>query len=370
MSRPRALPHGLKDIARVAALASLCWPLACAPPAAAPAPSPESPAKAPASTQEPVAEAAAPAPAGPTTPVLLVTARDVLDPLTQAGLDLGARAFGQTATSLAELATAPAYRDLRDTLARDLEADAARDPRAGVGMKHPHRQFDITWLDSDKTRFELIAAVNRVDRRPFAPERCGETRLIYRLAYSTTLAGEPLSSRLPMTVNVVFWQDPEGAAEGDRCRDVARRWLAPEGLSGAALARWLTRPEGPLAPERLTAARLKSVEVNLQSVRWPSVVHPSLAGHAEYILRVFHPRDGRLAPAPIENTPDVERLRRDDAARAELLTWLKDPERLAAIEAGTVNVPERFLADKAVSVTPRALARIANRPYAQLFQPS
>ncbi|MCA9717201.1 MAG: hypothetical protein KC468_21180, partial [Myxococcales bacterium] len=306
-------------------------------------------------------------------PVLLLTETAALRSLSASGLDFGSVIAGAPVGSLAELSRDPRFSALREALTADIEEISANDKRAGVGMGSPHRLFDLSWLGSEKTRFELIGVVNRVDRQPFEPAHCGETRLIYRLAYSTTLGGEPLSSRLPMTVNVVYWQDPEGAADGDagvtRCREVARRWLVPDALSGDALARRLRAPGGPLAPTRVSDATLKSVELNVQSVRWPAVMHPSLAGHAEYVLRVFHPEGEGLTPAPLENTPDVARLKRDATLRAALLEWLRDPANLEAIDAGIAVMPERFAATRSVSVAPRGFARVANRPFSQLFKP-
>ncbi len=317
-----------------------------------------------------------PADAGVTgDPVLLLTETAALRQLDAAGLDFGTILSGRRVRSLAALSGDRRFSDLRAALQADVDAVAASDPRAGVGMKNSHRLFDMSWLSSEKTRLELIGVVNRVDRQPFEPAHCGETRLIYRLAYTTELAGEPLSSRLPMTVNVVFWQDPEEAGEAEasagapRCRDVARRWFPGE-LAGAALADALRGPAGPLSPARLAASRLKSVELNVQSVRWPAVVHPSLAGHAEYVLRVFHPEGEGLVPSPLENTPDVARLKQDKRRREALLAWLRDPGNLEAIDAGTAVMPEEFAATKSVSVAPRGFARLANRPFSQLFKPA
>ncbi|MGB1277080.1 MAG: hypothetical protein ACPG77_15150, partial [Nannocystaceae bacterium] len=216
----------------------------------------------------------------------------VLDPASLATLEqgpanLGALLHQTPTTTMAELASGPRMAAIERVLIQDFNADASNDKRLGVGMRFSHRQFDRTWLRSPQTHVELIGVVNRLDRRPFAPEHCGETRLIYRLAYQTTLDGKSVHSRLPMTFNVVFWQDRDGDTE--TCADVAARWQIPESTAGADLATQLTSAAGPLATNRLATAQLKSVEVNLQSVRWPAAVHPSMAGHAEYILRVFHP---------------------------------------------------------------------------------
>ena len=256
-----------------------------------------------------------------------------------------------------------------------LARDRARDPEhTGVGLRYVHRQFDLRWLSADDTRFELIGVVNRMDRQVFAPERgLGETRLIYRLAYSRTQKGLSVDSRLPMTINVVFRQLPAAsmpAAEQRLAamRELAERWRAEPSLQGAALAEWLRAPGHALAPEQLDSALLQAVEIDVQTQRWPATIRPDLAGHAEYVLQVFEPdAQGRWAPAPLENTPDLERLGKDSAAKAELLAWLEDPAQRRALIEGTLVVPERFLARSATSVTPRGFARLANRPWSQLF---
>jgi hypothetical protein len=303
-------------------------------------------------------------------PATVISDPDILARLEATGFDAGTLLTGARVATTRELATHAEYRTLRDAVAQDLAADRRTDSQSGVGMRFAHRQFDARWLDSEKTRFELIGVVNRVDRKVFAPEYCGEVRFVYRLAYRTATPAGPVASRLPMTVNVVSYM---GRAGADGCRDVARAWLRPGSAHDPApQAAWLVSKDGPLADERRAAFVPKSVELNFQSVRWPSTVRPSMAGHAEYVQRVFH----RVAAAPffvpgtLENTLDVKRLAASKRLRDELLRFLASAEALQAIDAGNVVVPERFLASRAVSVTPHGLARRANRPYASVFEPS
>lgn len=300
-------------------------------------------------------------------PVVVVSAPETLRALEDRGFDLGSRLDGHPARSAHELAAHPRYRVLRAAVAADLDADRRRDPRAGVGMRHAHRQFDATWLGSEKTRFDLIAVVNRIDRRVFAPEHCGELRFVYRLAYATDTPTGPVSSRLPMTVNVAHYL-PRGADA--TCQDTARAWLRPRAATDEVA--WLTADTGPLAPARVSALRLKSVELNFQSVRWPSTVRPQLGGHAEYVLRVFHPLDDApfLKPARLENTLDAPRLNADRRLRAELRELLLQPDSLRALEAGTLVIPEKYLAERAVSVSPHGMERAANRPASAVFTPA
>ncbi|MEM7156536.1 MAG: hypothetical protein AAF799_27060 [Myxococcota bacterium] len=304
---------------------------------------------------EPAAEPVAP----PREPVTLITDGPTLAAMP--GLSFGQVVLGMEAKSTAELSADPAFRSIGTAIAADLRRDARDDPKAGVGTSHPHRQFDRRWLNRDNVRLDLVAVVNRIDRHPFAPEHCGETRLIYRLAYEASLPQGDVESRLPMTFNVVLWQD------GEDCQDVANRWMMPEGLDVKAQAEWLRRDEGPLAASRLGASQLEAVEVNLQSVRWPSAVRPRMAGHAEYLLRVFHRQGDRFVSVGLENTPDAERLRRNPRLKAELVAWLNDPANAAALDDGVAVIPDRFLARRGLSVTPRGFARLGNRPYAQFL---
>ncbi len=286
-----------------------------------------------------------------TSPVVLVTDPEALAPLAHRGLQLGLRHRGPHDTKTLNDMTP--FSMIAKTIDRDIQSIKRRDRRAGIGMRHAHRLFNPAWLRSTQHRLELIGLSNRIDRLPVTPGACGEVRWIYRLAYTTITNGLRVDSRLPMTVNIVVFQEDED------CAAHARRWLAPDGLSGKELGTWLM--SGPLA----SVSRLKSVEINLQSVRWPSTVHPTMAGHAEYLLRVFRYDGDSLKPAPMENMLDVARLLKQPALRRELLSWLK---RHDSLDNGTLLVPDRFLAHKAVSIAPRGLSRRANRPFTQVFK--
>jgi hypothetical protein len=310
--------------------------------------------------------------AGPSvspSPVVVVSDPSVLRKLDDGGFDFGSSVTGTRARSTKELARNAGYRILVDAIAGDLAADRRSDAAAGVGMRFAHRQFDVRWLDSDGTRFDLISVVNRMDRRPFARDDCGEVRFVYRLAYRVETKTGAVDSRLPMTVNVVYFLVPDSAGS---CAAAAARWLSPKLGDPDSEATWLVSDRGPLCAACRDTWKPKSVELNVQSVRWPSTVRPDMAGHAEYVLRVFRrlPAAPYFEAAPLENTPDVGRLEKDAALRTELSTWLKNPEVLRAVDDGIAVLPEKFLSKRAVSVTPHGFARRSNRPYRVLFEPS
>ena len=257
---------------------------------------------------------------------------------------------------------------IRRVIEEDVRAARRADPKAGVGIRgNPHRLFDVRWLE--RGRFELVGVAPRLDRIPMTGSRCGDLRLVYRLAYTAEVSGEAVSSRLPMTLAVVLQGRPADGAGADRCRSAAARWMAPPDLAGAALGRWLLGPGGPLEGQ-LAAERVTLVHLNAQLVRWPSAVRPDLGGHAEYVMRSLRPGpDRHLEPSWTEEMPDPARIRRDPARRARLLAWLREPATLDAIEAGTAVLPAELLATRAVSVAPRGLSRRANRPFRQILRP-
>lgn len=277
----------------------------------------------------------------------------VKDPRTLAKLEerfsAAAMLGGAGGTTLAALAqSSPVYRDLAAAVAADIADVKRTDPESGKGFAFGHRLFDDTWLTWDKARLELVGVTNRVDL--MFRGGCGETHFVYRLAYTTTTGGTTVDSRLPFTMNVLV-PTPD---DGQRCRTVASKWLAvaqATDVGGALLA-------GPLAG----LAKPTRVEVDYQRVRWPSAVRPEMGGHAEYTLRAFTMSEGRLAPAPLDDTP---RLDLDAAGRGQLLEWVKAS--LDDIDRGTARVPADLLATSAVSVAPRAAARAANKPFSALL---
>ncbi|MGJ7500179.1 hypothetical protein ACSFBF_07450 [Variovorax sp. ZT5P49] len=304
-------------------------------------------------------------------PVLLVTSPAALQAAEKSGAGFAhwageAPGSDGIATNQA-LMRSPVWRSIVEPISASLAGIQRRDRQAGVGIsKYPHRLFDARWLASPDAFFELVGVANRMDRRPFQSGACGETRLVYRLAYRTAA----MQSRLPMTVNVELRGDAPDA-DGS-CASAAKRWQPPQApMTDEATGRWLVSADGPLAQQRLALAHIAQVTTNLQSVRWPSAVRPDLGGHAEYMLRAFRWNAGakRFDVAPLENTPDIAKLKANAPLRKELQQWLQQPANLRALDEATLQIPEKFLATEAISVAPRGLERLANRPFEQLFAP-
>jgi len=272
----------------------------------------------------------------------------VLERLERKGYALGDLLGGEGGATNRLHETSVAYSDMVKLLSLDQDLLAARDPESGVGFGNLHRAFDVGWLRAEGARFELVAVVNRLDRKHVRPGGCGERRLVYRLAYAKGSA----KSRLPMTLNLVLEQNPGPNESG--CQGVAKRWMA---VDHAAATETALR-ESVLAPP----FRVLRVETNIQSVRYPSGVRPGLGGHAAYVLRVFPMKNGRLSVGSLENTPTVTL---DGAGRRMLRKFVR--ENLSAVEDGTLVLPEHFLARRSVSVAPRGLLRSANRPYRKVL---
>jgi hypothetical protein len=233
------------------------------------------------------------------------------------------------------------------------------------------RIIDLGWLNSPIAQFRLSAVVNRIDRRDVAAlsgeSGCGEVRLIYRLAYSFQDAKlkRRLASRLPFTLNAVFSTRP---APGERCAEIARLWPAiPNDASAERLARILI--DGPLASRRIT---LKQIEINAQIVRFPSGMETQFGGQAAYLMRVFEAKGSgatlSLVPKPLENTPDLPRLKSDSGLRQDLVDFVR--ANVKAIDEGVYLLPDRFLATKAISYSTFGSARLANHPFTEALPAS
>lgn len=297
-------------------------------------------------------------------PTLLITDLQVLAALEQQGLSL-AGVLGAEDARLGnrELSQLPSFAPLIRELEQEVARAAAADKLAGVDVaRFSHRLFDRRFLRLPEARFVLAGVVNRPDRAAFDASSCGETRLVYRLAYALDAERR---SKLPMTLGVEL-QVPRGASG---CREAATRWLEPRAASAEARATWLRSEHGPLsaARSRLSSSKARVV-VNLQLARWPATVRPDLGGHAEYLLRSFRADSaGILRPERLENTIDP-RLLGDASKRATLLAFLK--ENAGGVDNGTPLLPDSLLATRALSVTPRGLHRLANRPFTAALGPA
>ena len=308
--------------------------------------------------------------------VLAVTAPDVLTQLEGQGFDFATQ-LGASSGEMraADLLAVPAYADIVGHLDSDLAALRAQGPFTYGAEPHMTRVFNAGWLRSPWARMELVALIPRIDRLDFDAQSCGEVRLVYRLAYAQPdRPGQPYS-RMPFAFNVIYRVKPLAQNDGQRagghaaCAPIAQSMrIATPMVDSAAYARWLATQFAVRDGGRFA---LKQIEVNMQAMRIPSESKADLGGHAEYWLRAFAPRDGdstRLDLVLLENMPDVARLAADPALRADLVGFLRS--NLAAIDQGTLQLPTRFLARTARSVSTHGQYRRANRPFSQLLKPS
>lgn len=264
--------------------------------------------------------------------------------------------------------------------------------RITEGTKGSYRLFDLDVLVSEHARFELVGVINRMDRIFRSPATCGEIRLIYRLAYRIEALGmkprlkeggnprrdkdwifdrQPkdwLESRLPMTLNLVLGARPApkpGEPERVKCEDIAKRWLdsGKSNLTGAALAQQLLAKGGLM--ELVAPEQIDRLESNFQVIRVPSFIAKEFGGNAEYLLHVFkwNAVSRTFSIDTLENQIDRSKLLADKSLMADFKSWLNTPEQLHKLAEGTIEIPKRFLAYRAITSAPGGTARATNRPF-------
>jgi len=228
----------------------------------------------------------------------------------------------------------------------------------GVGTAFDFQLFDRTQLYSRDSRFVLAGIVNRMDRAYLSAANCGEIRLIYRLVRTDAPAvGEnAVSPRLPMTLNIVLKAKGDNAIDASgaaiTCSEIARRWLAAgdSELTGAELAeKWLSK-DGPLALIR--PENIDRIETNLQIAHAPKSAVRDF--RTDYLMKVFDykSQSGTFEEAPLENQIDRERILGDQVLKRDFKAWLLDSAHFAELDRGTILIPEKFLARRAIAPTP------------------
>lgn len=278
------------------------------------------------------------------------------------------------------LLASPKYASIERILKQDL-IDIANDEKnllsrrdaesVGVGMQFSIRIFDANWFKSRMANYELVGVINRLDRFAFNSSTCGEIRFIYRLGYKQE--NSDVESRLPMTLQVRYMTPGHSnTTQGwALCKSqMVTRWTYPNVARGSAFVDWLISSAGPLATEFTEMSRLHSIEVNLQAQRVASQMRPNLGGSAIYLMRVLVPDEDRFTPSYLENTPDVNRIRNTPQLLADLKTLLNESDTQRKIDYGTFVLPEKFLAQRALSFSPMGLSRRDNRLFHQLLTES
>jgi hypothetical protein len=299
----------------------------------------------------------------------------VLNAVTQPGVvsPLESRGFSLNALMSKGLKSAPAskinlealynetawYKVLADDVSQDVNN---RGKQLGAVFGAPQtkqpRAFDYGYLRSPESVYELLAVVNRIDRRDFdTTATCGELRFVYRMKYKKA-GNTGAFSRLPFALNVIFSASDDGA----KCASFAKRWKLPAGIdTGDKYINWVATQAGNI--EGMT---FKQIEVNMQANRFPSEADPFLGGSAEYFLRVYEGSGTGLKAKLLENTPDVAKLRADAGLRTELADYIKG--HVPDIDQGTFAIPDKFLATKLTSVSTHGTFRMTNRPFSQIFK--
>ncbi|MGK0366915.1 MAG: hypothetical protein ACI9QD_000045 [Thermoproteota archaeon] len=251
------------------------------------------------------------------------------------------------------------YQSFIKFIEQDLDDIKAGDKYLSVTMAKKHRLFDKRWLSSKLAFFELIGVFTRFDRIPFSNNpkfSCGEVRLIYRLAYRKTEQKEKIYTRLPLTLNLVYWAKNKNLT----CPQVAKGWDVKSSKAITVIKN----------KDQFKFSNLKAIEINLQAVRWPSSIRPDFGGYAEYLMRVFKfdQIENKFKASFMENMIDVEKIKIDSKLKNELKTYLTNPLIAKNFDKGIGTIPDKFLTTKSISAAFHGMGRLKNRPFDQVFK--
>lgn len=297
---------------------------------------------------------------------LIVSDTGVLKAIESKGFSISDLVSGEVkgVQSNSDLAALPAFKPVLANLVAEMEKFKQKNPKAGVGTAYGPRLFDLEFLKKGRARFALAGVIARMDHGYKDKNRCGEIRFIYRLAYSVEDKGAPVTSRLPMTINLVMNAGTTSSVE--ECSELAQSWLKvnPDTYKSADLI-----DQGPLQKRFLNIKNVKALEINLQMVRLAAASRPDFGGHAEYLLKVYKKdRQGLFQESTLENQIDRSKLLADPSLLAKLKTWILDPANLKSIDAGTFILPEIFLAKTGLSIAPGGMmSRSANRLFTDII---
>lgn len=259
--------------------------------------------------------------------------------------------LGAPGGALRTLASVEPYRTISQDLAEEALAAAKRYnvppmsyPFVDSGDGRRGRAFHPAWFQASEARFELVGVVNRMDKYDAATASCGETRLIYRMAYTHGA----VQSRVPMSINLVYANTPEQHS----CSALARAWTSMRSSSNAR-----SYLKGPLrqlgAPQRL--------EINVQIYRsGAGDAGPESTGRFEYLLRAYDVTPSRPVALGLENTP---RTNLAPAEQQQLRSYLRT--HADEVETGRVRLPENLLAKQATVQAPFGLELEANRSFSR-----
>lgn len=279
------------------------------------------------------------------------------------------------------LFSVPALATVRDTVKQQIADEPKTSPDPYVAdmarSKDTSQKFNPKYIDDDGSTLDLTGVVNRMDRGYLGHTECGEIRLIYRFHYSIAekpvkgKAGQRISSRLPLTMSLVFnakSRQAQARASKDlpsatdvSCADVAQRWLAAgkKDLPPDQLAAWLRSDEGPLSGAMLNSSQIMRLELNMQVLRLSASTRRDFGGHAEYLLKIFKwdPAASSFYEAKMENQIDRATVLADKPSFAK---WLLTDRNIYDLDHGRLVIDEKFLARSAVSVAPGGLSRSQN----------
>jgi len=112
----------------------------------------------------------------------------------------------------------------------------------------------------------------------------------------------------------------------------------------------LLSSDGPL--DLIEPENIDLIETNLQIAHAPKSATRDF--RTDYLLKVFHThaQNRMFEQVPLENQIDRERILGDQGLKRDFKAWLLDSTHFSELDRGTILIPEKFLARRAIAPTP------------------
>ncbi len=210
----------------------------------------------------------------------------------------------------------------------------------------PHHEFKAVWLRSALNDFSLTGIVYRPDLRWKQKSPCGEMRFLFR----PKRAEEFLPASFMLIYNIK-------KNKSKKCS---------KSFTSIIIENQMNANYQDFISQNLILDRL---EINLLAFVWKATKEKTFTPQNHYLLLELQKNNLGFAVKKLTNQPDTIKIRADKELKTSFVKWLNNDHVQKQIKSGTVTMPDKYLAESAMAITPFSLSRLASHPLNSTLKP-